>query len=59
VAVTVEDVPVELELLELELLLEPQALTPRASTPAVAAASHMRDMECFSFFDRFINRQAR
>jgi hypothetical protein len=33
-------------------------VTPRASTPAVAAASHMRDMECFSFI-RFIDRQAR
>jgi hypothetical protein len=39
------------------LLLEPQALTETANTPAVAAASHMRDMECFSFV-RFIDRQA-
>src|SRR5947199_39525 len=39
-------------------LLDPQALTPRASAPAVAAASHMRDMECFSF-DRFMCRQGR
>jgi hypothetical protein len=60
VAVTFEPLEVEVEpvLDELELLLEPQALTPMARTPAVAAASHMRDMECFSFV-RFICRQGR
>src|SRR5437764_5602154 len=53
VALTDPDVPLLL-LDELELPeLEPQALTPTAITPAVAAASHLRDMECFSFV-RFI-----
>jgi hypothetical protein len=49
---------VPLLLLELELLLEPQALTAMAKAPAVAAASHLRDMECFSFV-WFIAPQAR
>jgi hypothetical protein len=52
-----EDVPPLAEVEELELLLDPQALTPRARTPAVAAASHLRDMEYFSFVS-FIYRQA-
>lgn len=57
VALTVLEEPPEAAPVELELLLlDPQALTPMANAPAVAAASHLRDIECFSFF-RFICRQ--